>query len=37
MENENIFLEKYKLLEAYFILFSFYGIFRMNNKFTVEN
>ena len=33
MENENIFLEKYKLLEAYFILSSFYGFFKINNQF----
>ena len=29
--------EKYILFEAYFILSSFYGFFRMNNQFTVEN
>ena len=37
MENKSIFLEKYILLEAYFILSNFYGFFRMNNQFTVEN
>ena len=33
MENKSIFLEKYTLLEAYFILSNFYGFFRMNNQF----
>ncbi len=33
MENKSILLEKYTLFEAYFILSSFYGFFKINNQF----
>lgn len=36
MENKGIFLEKYTLLEAYFILSNFYGFFKMNNQFITK-
>ena len=32
MENKSILLEKYTLFEAYFILSSFYGFFKINNQ-----
>ena len=36
MVNKSIFLEKYTLFEAYFILSSFYTFFKMNNQFITK-
>mgnify|MGYP006877689449 FL=1 len=36
MENKSILLEKYTLFEAYFILSSFYGFFKINNQFITK-